>query len=118
MNAYDQELEQPRRTRRLSVPMARTRSEQLSRIHSKYTQPEQALAATLVLAGIAFEQQVRVDGIRADVAFPEHRLAVFVDGCFWHGCPEHYPRPRTHADFWADKLRKNLARDCAQTAAL
>jgi DNA mismatch endonuclease (patch repair protein) len=45
-------------------------------------------------------------------------VAVFVDGCFWHGCPLHSVRPKTHTVFWATKLSGNAARDHRQTAAL
>ena len=99
-------------------PVALTRSEQMSRIRGSNTKPEVALGEALALAGIRPEPQLRIEGARPDLVLPDHRLVVFVDGCFWHGCPDHYPRPRTRADFWAEKLRKNLVRDRAQTLAL
>lgn len=46
-----------------------------------------------------------------DVAFTRHRLAVFVDGCFWHGCPEHGTAPRQNSEWWQTKLAANEARD-------
>jgi DNA mismatch endonuclease (patch repair protein) len=49
--------------------------------------------------------------IRPDIAFPTMRIAVFVDGCFWHMCPAHGTRPRTHGDYWGPKLTRNVARD-------
>jgi DNA mismatch endonuclease (patch repair protein) len=48
---------------------------------------------------------------RPDVAFPRQRVAVFVDGCFWHGCPEHGVRPRTNPSYWEPKIARNRARD-------
>lgn len=48
---------------------------------------------------------------RADIAFPTRRVAVFVDGCFWHGCPEHATAPKKNADWWSVKLAANVARD-------
>ena len=45
------------------------------------------------------------------MAFPSKRLAIFVDGCFWHGCPLHYTAPATNELFWRGKLERNLARD-------
>jgi DNA mismatch endonuclease (patch repair protein) len=48
---------------------------------------------------------------RPDFVFPKQRLAVFVDGCFWHGCPLHGSIPRTNRRFWADKLARNKTRD-------
>lgn len=50
--------------------------------------------------------------------FPRVRLAVFIDGCFWHGCPRHGMFPRTNAAWWREKILRNRARDRFQTAAL
>lgn len=49
--------------------------------------------------------------VRPDFVFPKLRLAVFVDGCFWHACPLHATKPRNHATFWQKKLSANRARD-------
>lgn len=49
--------------------------------------------------------------MKADLAFTRVRLAVFVDGCFWHGCPVHHTEAKTNTDFWAAKLAGNRARD-------
>lgn len=49
--------------------------------------------------------------VRPDFVFSRLRVAVFVDGCFWHGCPRHGTRPRTNARFWRDKIARNQARD-------
>jgi DNA mismatch endonuclease (patch repair protein) len=46
-----------------------------------------------------------------DIAFTKARIAVFIDGCFWHGCPEHGTLPRANADWWSAKLDRNKARD-------
>ena len=48
---------------------------------------------------------------RADVVFTRARVAVFVDGCFWHGCPVHGSQPKANAEWWASKLEANQARD-------
>jgi DNA mismatch endonuclease (patch repair protein) len=48
---------------------------------------------------------------RPDFIFPTHRIAIFVDGCFWHGCPKHGQVPATNYTFWAEKLRRNKLRD-------
>ncbi|EPX60580.1 Very-short-patch mismatch repair endonuclease (G-T specific) [Cystobacter fuscus DSM 2262] len=50
--------------------------------------------------------------------FAKARVAIFIDGCFWHGCPEHYVRPRTRNEFWSSKLRENVERDRRQTLQL
>jgi DNA mismatch endonuclease (patch repair protein) len=54
---------------------------------------------------------------RPDFVFYRHRLALFVDGCFWHGCPKHGRNPGTNAGYWQPKLARNKARDKAVTAA-
>jgi len=55
---------------------------------------------------------------RADVAFPRARVAVFVDGCFWHSCPEHGTQPKENGAWWAEKLEQNRRRDADTTRAL
>ncbi|WP_205698954.1 very short patch repair endonuclease [Conexibacter sp. SYSU D00693] len=55
---------------------------------------------------------------RGDVVFTRVRVAVFVDGCFWHGCPDHFHAPRHNAAYWRQKLLANQARDARNTAAL
>ena len=56
--------------------------------------------------------------VRPDFAFRAQRVAVFVDGCFWHGCPQHSTRPKTNATFWSDKIMRNRARDRFVSSAL
>lgn len=53
----------------------------------------------------------------SDILFPSRKLAVLIDGCYWHGCPEHRTWPKTNSEFWKTKLEKNVARD-AETNAL
>jgi DNA mismatch endonuclease (patch repair protein) len=48
---------------------------------------------------------------KPDFAFPSRRLAVFVDGCYWHGCPRHYRRPKSNRAFWDAKIARNRQRD-------
>jgi DNA mismatch endonuclease (patch repair protein) len=98
--------------------MALTRSEQMSRIRGKDTSPERLLRSALWRAGLRFRLQARTPHGRPDVVFARARVAVFIDGCFWHGCPEHYVRPRTRNDFWSAKLLENVVRDRRQTLQL
>lgn len=98
--------------------MALSRSEQMSRIHGENTSPERLLCAALSQRGLAFEANARTPVGRPDVVIPATKVAVFIDGCFWHGCPEHYVRPRTRTGFWSAKLIENTTRDRRQTAAL
>jgi len=53
-----------------------------------------------------------------DIAFPGAKVAVFLDGCFWHGCPQHATRPKANADWWRDKLERNKSRDRETTLRL
>lgn len=55
---------------------------------------------------------------RPDFIFPKLRLAIFVDGCFWHGCPQHGTKPKNNAEFWMKKLTSNQARDRLVTRTL
>ncbi|WP_220132806.1 very short patch repair endonuclease [Clavibacter nebraskensis] len=55
---------------------------------------------------------------RADIAFTRQRIAVFINGCFWHSCPDHLHRPKANADYWVEKLARNVGRDAEVTALL
>jgi DNA mismatch endonuclease (patch repair protein) len=55
---------------------------------------------------------------KPDFVFPKQKLAVFVDGCFWHGCPQHFTRPKTRQEFWDAKIAANQARDRLVTRTL
>ncbi|MCB9765252.1 MAG: very short patch repair endonuclease [Alphaproteobacteria bacterium] len=98
--------------------MPLTRSEQMSRIRGKNTQPELRLRRALWSAGLRYRLHHRTPAGRPDVVFPGRKVAVFIDGCFWHGCPLHYVRPGTREAFWAEKLKANVDRDRRQTLAL
>lgn len=78
------------------------------------TGPELRLRRVLHRRGMRFRLQVRVPGNQRrsiDIAFPRARLAVFVDGCFWHSCGEHGTQPATNAEWWHWKLQRNQVRD-------
>jgi DNA mismatch endonuclease, patch repair protein len=87
------------------------------------TKPELALRSALHRQGYRFRKDYRLDlapgtRVRPDIAFTARRVAVFVDGCFWHVCPEHGRDPRVNEWYWAPKLRRNMERDRAADAAL
>lgn len=85
------------------------------------TAPEVALRKSLHSRGLRFRVQLKVSGLprrTVDVAFPRQRVAVFVDGCFWHGCPEHGTQPRANEDWWRWKIARNQARDRDTTERL
>jgi DNA mismatch endonuclease (patch repair protein) len=90
----------------------------MSRIRSRGTKPEKLLAELLAPLPQPKQPQYRTPKGRADLAFPDRKVAVFMDGCQWHGCPEHYVRPRSNSLFWAEKLAANVKRDRRQTISL
>lgn len=98
--------------------MALSRSAQMARIHGEDTSPERVLCAALLARNISFDAHARTPVGRPDVVMPATQVAVFIDGCFWHGCPTHYVRPRTRTDFWSAKLVENTTRDRKQTRDL
>lgn len=95
-------------------------SARMSRQKSRNTSIEMALRKILHAAGYRYRVHRRpVKGVRreADLVFGPARVAVFVDGCFWHGCPEHGTWPKNNADYWRTKIETNRRRD-ANTDAL
>lgn len=93
----------------------------MRRVARRDTPPELALRANLV----GVRTRYRVDyaliaerRLRADLVFVRERIAVFVDGCFWHGCPKHVSRPRRNGGWWREKIAANAARDRSTTRLL
>lgn len=86
----------------------------MSRQKSRDTGPEIAVRRLLHAQRVRYRVDVKLEAdmrTRADLAWRGIRLAVFIDGCFWHGCPEHATRPAANRDWWAQKLDANIARD-------
>lgn len=78
------------------------------------TEIERSLRSELHRQGLRFRVHVQpIAGLRreVDVVFSRARVAVFVDGCFWHGCPEHATWPKRNAKWWREKIERNRARD-------
>lgn len=103
------------------VPSSRQVSERMSRVVRRDTGPELALRKALHARGLRYRvDRVAVKGMRSrpDIVFGPARVAVYVDGCFWHGCPVHGTAPRANKAFWADKLDRNRRRDQATDEAL
>ena len=100
--------------------MPLSRSQQMSRIRGANTKPELLLRKALWARGHRYRVHCKTPAkrCRADIAFLGRRIAIFVDGCQWHGCPDHYARPRSNSDFWGQKLADNVARDRRQTLEL
>ena len=88
---------------------------------SRDTKPELAVRSAVHRRGIRFRVSVRPQPElprTADLVLRKSRIAVFVDGCYWHGCPEHHTQPATNSEFWADKIARNVERDAETTTYL
>ncbi len=91
-------------------------SARMSRQVTRDTAPELALRRELHRRGFRFRKEWAVPGMprrRMDIAFTRKRVAVFVDGCFWHSCPMHATAPRANGAWWSAKLNQNVIRDRA-----
>jgi DNA mismatch endonuclease (patch repair protein) len=93
----------------------------MSRQVSKDTGAELAVRRLLHAAGLRYRVEYPVPGMtrrRIDVAFTRPKVAVLIDGCFWHGCPQHSTHPKANAEWWRTKLDRNMARDRETTEHL
>ena len=96
-------------------------SRRMSRAKRRETAPEVALRRVLHSRGLRYRVAYPIPGQRRrtiDVAFTRRRLAVFIDGCFWHGCPDHGTAPKQNSSWWQTKLKANQARDRDTDAVL
>ena len=94
------------------------RSRLMSNVRGQDTGVEIRLRRLMWANGFRYRKNHSVRGVKVDLAFPWYRLVVFIDGCFWHGCPAHYSVPKTRREFWAEKIRTNVERDRRQTVDL
>lgn len=88
---------------------------------SRDTKPEIAVRSAVHALGMRFRVAARpITSLRrtADLVFRRVRIAVFIDGCFWHGCPLHHLPPKSHAGYWASKITINRSRDAHTTELL
>ena len=93
----------------------------MGRVKKRDNGPEMAVRRLLHAAGLRYRVAWPIPGQRRrtiDIAFTRARLAVFVDGCFWHGCPLHATLPKANAAWWVDKISTNRARDADVTSQL
>lgn len=86
------------------------RSKVMACIPRHGTWPELTLRKALWQAGLRYRVHSKLPGT-PDLAFPRSKVAVFVDGCFWHCCPLHGRKPKSNEQFWRIKLARNMARD-------
>lgn len=89
---------------------------------SRDTKPEMAVRRLLHAHGLRYRVDARpLPDLRrrADIVFTRLKIAVFIDGCFWHGCPEHSTTtPKSHPDYWQEKIARNRERDAETNRAL
>ncbi|MCX5111741.1 very short patch repair endonuclease [Streptomyces sp. NBC_00378] len=90
------------------------RRRNMQAIRSRDTKPEQLIRRLVHAKGLRYRVAARpLPDLRrtADLVFRPAKVAVFIDGCYWHGCPEHYIPPKTNPGYWSDKVARNMARD-------
>lgn len=95
-------------------PSSPDASRRMARVRQKGTGAELAIRKELFRMGARYRVDFAVlkkPRRVADIAFPGLKIAVFVDGCFWHGCPEHASWPKQNAEFWRQKIETNRVRD-------
>jgi DNA mismatch endonuclease (patch repair protein) len=87
-----------------------TRSRVMASITGKNTLPERMLRHELSKRGARYRLHQRAIPGRPDISHSGRQIAIFVDGCFWHGCPKHYRQPKSRLEYWIPKLERNQAR--------
>jgi DNA mismatch endonuclease, patch repair protein len=101
-------------SRKRTQPVSPETSKRMARTAQRDNVRERALRAELHRRGLRFRLHRRlIDGTRrsVDIVFPAPKIAVFVDGCFWHGCPTHGTWPKNNAEWWRTKIDANIQRD-------
>jgi len=93
-------------------------AKQMRKMSTKDSKPEMQLRRALHALGLRYRLHRKDLPGKPDIVFPSARIAVFVDGCFWHRCPDHYVAPKNNAEFWETKIAKNVERDRRQDAEL
>lgn len=93
------------------MPLSETVSKQMSRMPTESTGPEMRLRREMHRLGMRYRLHPKHLPGRPDVALTSARVAIFVDGCFWHGCPEHGTSPKNNREWWSHKIATNIARD-------
>lgn len=114
-------MTQPERRPGDPVPASDKVRARFQRMPSRDTKPELALRRELHRLGLRYRVGTApLPGLRrrADVVFTRRRIAVFVDGCFWHRCPDHGTQPKNNPNWWRAKLDRNVERDRHTDAAL
>lgn len=95
-------------------PSSQAARNRMKAVRRSGTQAEESLREALSELGLEFQVDVRPlpkSSRKADILFPGEKVAVFVDGCFWHGCPIHGTHAKANPEFWRDKIEANKRRD-------
>ncbi len=106
------------RAPRASSPIVR---HVMQRNTGRETSIEKKLRSALHKIGLRFRkdyQPQRQLNIKADIVFPKQKICIFIDGCFWHGCPIHFKIPKINSKWWSEKIRDNMLRDFRQNKDL
>ena len=105
---------------RAPIPESELTSKVMSKIKGKNTGPEIAMRKALREVGLpGYRLHWKKASGRPDIAYPKHKIAIFVHGCFWHSCPHCNPHlPKSHTKFWLDKLERNKERDAKKVLDL
>ncbi|TJZ52842.1 very short patch repair endonuclease [Streptomyces piniterrae] len=106
---------------RAALPSSPDVSARMSRQTNRDTNAERAVRQLLHAAGYRYRIHYPVPAMprrKIDIAFPRAKLAVLIDGCFWHGCPKHATSPKANAEWWREKLDRNMERDRETNAQL
>jgi DNA mismatch endonuclease (patch repair protein) len=93
----------------------------MQRQRRRDTKPEVEVRRLLHAAGVRFRVDAKLEPdlrIRGDIVWRGRKVVVFLDGCFWHGCPTHATQPKANADWWREKLVTNIIRDLQTDAEL
>lgn len=106
----------------METPTTAGRSRNMQAIRRTDTKPEVQLRSALHRDGYRFRKDMVVQTssrrVRPDIVFTARKIAVFVDGCFWHCCPEHGRQPSVNSGYWSPKLARNVERDRLADVAL
>lgn len=106
---------------RRPTPSSPEVSRRMSRVRTSGTDPELRLRRVLHSRGLRYRinrKPLTTMRCRPDIVFGQAQIAVFVDGCFWHGCPDHASWPKANGEWWRDKIQKTRDRDATATREL
>lgn len=94
----------------MDIKTPQERSKNMAAIRCRDTKPELILRKALFKKGLRYKINSNLPG-KPDIVFSGKKLAIFVDGCFWHCCPKCFKKPTTNTKFWREKISANMRRD-------